>query len=514
MSAKRIMIQGTASSVGKSIIVTGLCRIFRQDGLKVAPFKSQNMALNSYITRDGKEMGRAQAVQAEAARIEPAVTMNPILLKPSSEMGTQVIVNGRVMGNWSVSGYQAYKPELVRLVREAYATLSAEYDCIVLEGAGSPAEINLKDLDFVNMGMAEIADAPVILVGDIDKGGVFASLAGTMLLLTESERSRVKGVIINKFRGDVELLKPGLDMLEGIIGVPVLGVLPYMDLDIEEEDSVTERLSRPGTKTAKGLDVAVIRLPYLSNFTDFNVLEKAEGVNLRYVERPDELGEPDLIVLPGSKNTVSDLLFLKTNGLEEEIKKRHVKGAFLFGICGGYQMLGRTILDPDRTESSLEKLDGFGLLDAVTEFRKEKVTRNTQAEILGDEGLLKGLAGILAGGYEIHMGETVLSGNSIPFLSPSDKWDPVPAAAGARNMVGTVYGTYLHGIFDNVEFTNGLVNNLRKAKGLEPLSGNSLSHAERKEMQYDCLAEQIRKHLDMEKIYEILNTREGHRKSL
>ena len=315
--AKKIMIQGTMSNSGKSFVAAALCRIFKQDGYSVAPFKSQNMALNSYITKDGLEIGRAQAMQAEAAGIAPTVDMNPILLKPTSQMGSQVIVNGEVFGNLRAMDYYRRKTEFIPAVREAFERLESQFDAIVLEGAGSPAEINLRDNDIVNMGMAKIANAPVLLVGDIDRGGVFASLYGTVSLLEPEERARIKGLVINKFRGDVKILEPGLRMIEERLHIPVVGVIPMEQIDLDDEDSLSDRLVR--TKAQDGLDVAVIHLPHISNFTDFNALEHYDGVSLRYVDRPAHLGRPDLILLPGTKNTMADLKWLRESGLEAMI---------------------------------------------------------------------------------------------------------------------------------------------------------------------------------------------------
>ena len=346
--AKAIMIQGTASNAGKSLLAAGLCRIFKQDGYKVAPFKSQNMALNSAITPDGLEMGRAQVMQAQAAGVAPDVRMNPILLKPTSDVGSQVIVNGIPRGTMKAGDYFKYKKNLVPDVMEAYSSLAAEYDIIVIEGAGSPAEINLKEDDLVNMGMARMAKAPVLLCGDIDRGGVFASLYGTVKLLNPDEQEMIKGLIINKFRGDVEILRPGLTQLEELAGKPVLGVVPMLEVDVDDEDSLSARLSRSGKVGL--VDVAVIRLPRLSNFTDFNPLERMEEVSLRYVGSAGKLGHPDLIILPGTKNTMDDLRWLRQSGLESAILKHAAKGGAVVGICGGYQMLGSTVSDPDGVE--------------------------------------------------------------------------------------------------------------------------------------------------------------------
>lgn len=505
MKAKPIMIQGTASSVGKSLITAGLCRIFKQEGLRVAPFKSQNMALNSFITSDGKEMGRAQVVQAEAAGVEPSVEMNPVLLKPTTDRKSQVIVNGEVYGNMSAVEYYAFKPRLAGMIKETYESLASKNDVIIIEGAGSPAEINLRDQDFVNMGMAEIADAPVILVGDIDRGGVFASIAGTLLLLTDEERARVKGVIINKFRGDIKILEPGIKMLEDIIKLPVLGVVPYTKLNIEDEDSLTERFEKSVKEKDSDIDIAVIRLPHISNFTDFNALENMPGVSLRYVNDISGLKEPDLIILPGSKNTIEDLLYLRKTGIENEINRLHRRNSSVFGICGGYQMLGMEIEDPCHTESNIDRIAGMGLLNTRTVFKEKKTTTRVKAVITDDGGILNGLWGTTVDGYEIHMGITEFLEGSVPYLtvnnilgSESSKTD------GVRNERGNVFGTYLHGIFDNTDFATVLINNLRKRKGLGEVHRSGMSFREYKESQYDELAEVLKKSLDMDRIKHIL----------
>lgn len=505
MKAKSIMIQGTASSVGKSVITAGFCRIFKQAGFEVAPFKSQNMALNSFITRDGKEMGRAQVVQAEAAGREPSVEMNPILLKPTTDKKAQVIIKGEVYKNMSAAEYHHFKPELAQMVREIYEGLAGKNDIVVIEGAGSPAEINLRDKDIVNMGMAEISDSPVILVGDIDKGGVFASLAGTMLLLSEEEKKRVKGVIINKFRGDIEILKPGLKMLEELIKIPVIGVLPYARLDIEDEDSLAEKFNSQNRGSKSEIEVVVIKLPHISNFTDFNAIENIAGIKLRFVHNPYDMGKPDLIILPGSKNTVEDMLFVRNSGLEEEIKKLHQKGIAIVGICGGYQMLGMEIEDPLKTESNLLSIGGMGLLDTRTVFQQKKVTTRVEAIVVNGAGMLQGLDGIKLEGYEIHMGTTDCGEGCTPCIAINKVLEKEEASTGGiRNKEGSVFGTYIHGIFDNMEFTRGLINNLRRGKGLEELvQDSSIGFKQFKENQYDKLAEMMKANLDMELIYKI-----------
>jgi len=479
--AKSIMIQGTASNAGKSLITAGLCRIFKQDGFRVAPFKSQNMALNSYITANGLEMGRAQVMQAEAAGIAPDVRMNPILLKPTSDQGSQVIINGEVRGNCNARDYYAQKKDLIPLVRSAYESLAEEFEIIVIEGAGSPAEINLKDDDIVNMGMARIADAPVLLVGDIDRGGVFAALAGTLMLLDKDERQRVKGTIINKFRGDVSILQPGLDTLEKIINVPVLGVVPMIDLQVDDEDSLSNRLiTRQETAL---VDIAVIRLPRMSNFTDFNPLENIEGVSLRYVGSLAELRSPDLIILPGTKNTMADLIWLRQCGLESAILKHASYNLPVIGICGGYQMLGLTLDDPFNVEQG-GHMAGLGLLDAKTEFARDKTRVRVTGKLPMVDGIFAGLSEADYEGYEIHMGRTT---SDQPLVNQ-----------------GNVYGSYIHGLFDREGIVKGLIAALYAAKGLDPKELVSYDRASFVETQYDKLAATLRKILDLAAIYQMM----------
>ncbi len=478
--AKSIMIQGTTSNAGKSFLAAGLCRIFHQDGYRVAPFKSQNMALNSFITRDGLEMGRAQVMQAEAAGKEPDVRMNPILLKPTSDMGSQVIVNGEVMGNLSAREYYRNKRALIPEVQRAYDSLAAENDIIVIEGAGSPAEINLKQDDLVNMGMAKLAGAPVLLAGDIDRGGVFAALAGTMLLLDDTEKPYVKGTVINKFRGDVSILEPGLRMLEDIIHIPTVGVVPYLRLDLDDEDSLTDRFAR---REKAAVDIAVIRLPRISNFTDFNPLEYLDGVSLRYAGSPEELGEPDLIILPGTKNTMGDLSWLRQSGLEAKILRHYAAGKPIFGICGGYQMLGLSISDPSGAEHGGE-MSGLGLLPFSTVFAAEKTRARVSGTVPEVGGIFSGLSGKPYEGYEIHMGVT-----------------DTQAAVVSE---GDVYGTYLHGFFDREEITKAVAEALFRKKGMDPSHVQAFDIASYKEEQYDKLAEALRQALDLERVYRIL----------
>lgn len=480
MPAKSIMIQGTMSNAGKSVLAAGLCRIFRQDGYKVAPFKSQNMALNSFITAQGLEMGRAQVMQAEAAGMEPSVEMNPILLKPTSDVGSQVIVNGRAVGNLTASEYFRQKSALIPQVLEAYRALQEQYDIIVLEGAGSPAEINLKSQDIVNMGLARMVGAPVLLAGDIDRGGVFAALYGTMALLEAEERPYIKGTIINKFRGDVELLRPGLTQLEELCHVPVLGVVPWMELDLDEEDSLSSRLEVRGGKAP--LDVAVVRLPRISNFTDFDPLQRHPAVGLRYVDQAEELGRPDLVILPGTKSTLADLRWLRQSGLEAAILKLASRGTPAIGICGGYQMLGKTLSDPQGVEGG-GSMDGMGLLGITTVFSPEKTTTQTVCSFPDCQGLFAPLSGCPLEGYEIHMGQS----------------------EGLFTVSGSVLGTYLHGLFDSPQLVERLVRLLMEEKGLHwDGAPPKESLWDYKQRQYDKLAQTLRESLDLEKIYEIV----------
>lgn len=508
---KNIMLQGTASNVGKSLLTAALCRIFMQDGMKVIPFKSQNMALNSYITEEGLEMGRAQVFQAEAAGLRPHVIMNPILLKPSSDKRSQVIINGKVYGNMSAREYHEFKPQLLGMLTEHYQKISSEYDVVVIEGAGSPAEINLRDKDIVNMGMAEVADAPVILIGDIDKGGVFASLAGTMMLLREEEKKRVKGVIINKFRGDKTILDPGIKMLEDIIGIPVLGVIPYTYLQLEDEDSLTSRFKKQTQKQNEGmLEVAVIWLPHLSNFTDFNRLELEEDVNVRYVRRGEKIGKADLVILPGSKNTLEDLQYLKESGLDMELYQLKEEGTFIMGICGGYQMLGHKICDPEGVEGKISEAYGLGLLNRNTIFKGEKTTTQVEGSFRGNlPGILKACEGIKVKGYEIHMGISEKTGACEELLTIEKRLgEKVSDLEGSCNEEGTVFGTYLHGIFDEGPFARCLLNAIREKKGLPALESGITSFEAFKQGEYDKLAKVVRENLDMDAIYKILEESE------
>lgn len=532
--AKVIMVQGTMSNAGKSFLVAGLCRIFKQDGYRVAPFKSQNMALNSFITEEGLEMGRAQVMQAEAAGIRPLVCMNPILLKPTNHTGSQVIVNGEVLGNMSARDYFAFKKKLIPDIKKAFQKLEEYADIIVIEGAGSPAEINLKENDIVNMGLAEMVDAPVLLVGDIDRGGVFAQLLGTLMLLTEEEKERVKGLIINKFRGDKSILDPGIIMLEEKGGVPVAGVVPYMPLSLEDEDSLTERFA---PKKEGLIDIAVIHYPRISNFTDFNVFEQMPEVSVRFVTSISELRHPDLIFLPGSKNTEGDLKWMRQNGLEAAVKKASDNGIPVFGICGGYQMLGERIEDPDNVEEG-GSIRGMELLPVTTLLRTEKRRSQTKGVIDPLPGIFKDLSGCAFEGYEIHMGETLWANGAEGAaeeatkrgiegvmeraegvtertteeglqLSEMEKQKRPGAVIGVEERITqkeskAVYGSYIHGLFDQGEIAGRIVNALARKKGISLSTGEMEDYRTFKEKEYDKLADTLRMYLNMEEIYGML----------
>lgn len=499
-----IMVQGTASDVGKSVLVAGLCRIFHQDGYRVAPFKSQNMALNSGITADGGEMGRAQIFQAEAAGIEPDVRMNPVLLKPTSDLRAQVVLMGKVANQMDAVTYHEFKPQLLEQIARVYRSLADEVDIMVLEGAGSPAEINLRDRDIVNMGMAEKVDVPVILVADIDRGGVFASIYGTLALLEPAEKARVKGVIINKFRGDVSLLTSGLRQIEALTGVPIIGVMPWIEVQLEDEDGVALQKGKYRHQDENLLDIAVIQTPYISNFTDFNVLNAQPDVRLRYVSHHDELGSPDLLILPGSKNTLNDLSYLHKSGLTHQILLAHQQGTPVLGICGGFQMLGNHIVDG--VESGVEQMAGLGLLDCETKFSQQKVTTQVSGKIQPD------LAGVFAAcqehslvGYEIHMGHTELGEQAQPFsILQQRNGESINQCDGAISLDGSVAGTYIHGFFDSDGLTRSLLNSLRERKGLEPLLGAEFHYQTFREQQFDLLAASMREHIDIEAVYAIM----------
>ena len=497
-----IMIQGTMSSAGKSLIAAGLCRIFKQDGWKVAPFKSQNMALNSYVTDEGLEMGRAQVMQAEACGIKPDVLMNPVLLKPTSDRKSQVIVKGEVIGDMDAKEYFAFKKNLMPQIMDAFKQLSSQYEVIVIEGAGSPAEINLKENDIVNMGLAQALNAPVLLVGDIDRGGVFAQLLGTMELLDEEEKARVQGLIINKFRGDESLLRSGegISRLEAMTEKSLCGVVPYMKLSLDDEDSLTNRFEKKPL-LENGVNIGIIRLPHISNFSDFLVFEQFEAFcSLHYLDQYDceKISAMDMLIIPGSKNSISDMKWLKDSGLAEEIKNF---SGIIFGICGGFQMLGKEILDPDGVEEG-GSVSGLGLLNVRTILERQKVRR--KVSVKGDfpdkeekNHFFDFLQGKNIEGYEIHMGKTQSLGNNISAFP-----------GGFYN--GSVFGSYYHGFFDADDIAYLTVAELAKRKGLkniipvEKKAGARTDFKGHREEQYNLLADTLRKHLDMKKIYKIM----------
>ncbi|MBQ7887910.1 MAG: cobyric acid synthase [Clostridia bacterium] len=490
------MIQGTGSSVGKSVLVSALLRIMKQDGYSVAPFKAQNMALNSFVTKDGLEMGRAQVTQAQAAGVEPDVRMNPVLLKPTSDRRSQVIVEGKAVGAMTAMEYHLHKPALRKRIKEIYESLESTVDCVVIEGAGSPAEINLREGDIVNMSMAEAADAPVILVGDINLGGVFASLLGTVMLLTDEERARVKGVIINKFRGDVKILEPGLRMLEERIHIPVLGVVPWMDVELEDEDSATGRFERQCG--AGDLAVAVVRLRHISNFTDFQALALQPGVRVRYANTAKELEGADLIVLPGTKNTIEDLIDLRNRGMDAAIVRHARRGGMVIGVCGGYQMLGHVLRDPEHAESRVPQLAGLDLLDMDVTFEKEKKTVQSSGLVCCERGWLKDAAGLAVDGYEIHAGRNALGEGAVPWLSIGDHVD------GVMNEDGNVLGSYLHGLFDDGQLFAVIAAHIRAQKGIAQEEQVPVSFGQFREREFDRIADIVRASVDMDAIYRII----------
>jgi adenosylcobyric acid synthase len=510
--AKAIMIQGTGSHVGKSTLVTALCRIFSQDGYRVAPFKAQNMALNSYITREGYEMGRAQAVQAFAAGVEPQVEMNPILLKATSDQGAQVILSGKVVGNMKAREYQSFKQKVWEVVKAAYAKLERSYDLVVIEGAGSPAEINLKKHDIANMRVARMAKGPVILVGDIDRGGIFASLIGTLELLTLSERSLVAGFVINKFRGDFNLLTNGLKFLERKTRKPVFGVLPYLsDFSLEEEDGVALdhlKLQKWSPSSQDKIKMGVIYLPHISNFTDFDPLKKEPDVELFYVRAKGEIKRADVVILPGSKNTIEDLMYIRNLGLDQEICQFYHNGGQVIGICGGVQMLGRTIQDPLQVESRYKQIQGLDLLGVETVLETKKITAQVQAKLSNAwrmEDQCSDISGALKG-YELHMGRTRRLGTTRPaFIILKRGHRRVHQEDGALSMNGRVWGTYLHGLFENDSFRKSFLDRFRFQKGWigSDRITNTVQYDQEREWAFDHLAQVVRKHLDLKRIYEL-----------
>lgn len=509
--AKTIMVQGTSSHVGKSVLCTALCRIFAQDGFHTAPFKAQNMALNSAVTSEGGEISRAQAVQAEAAGIDTSVYMNPILLKPTRDNASQVIILGVPRGNRSAGDYHRdFAPQAESLVSDCLNRLKAGYEVVVIEGAGSPAEINLKNSDIANMKTAELADAPVLLAADIDRGGVFAFLIGTLELLEENERRRIKGFIINKFRGDLGLLQPGLDFLEERTGIPVLGVVPYIhELGIEEEDSVSlEEINSTPTRNGQ-VKIAVVQLPRISNFTDFDILKNLPDTSLEYIRKGQKIGDADLVIIPGSKNSVLDLLYLQAEGYAEEIKLLAAQGKHIAGICGGYQMLGEVLLDPQGCEAGIPSVEGLGLLPVKTVYGSSKTTHQAEAVITAENGFWLNINNKDIGGYEIHSGQTeLLDENAGLLIIRRRSGEETAIADGAVNAAGNVFGTHLHGLFNNQEVCRALVNALRRPKGLPDLNKQELDF-DNKSARYDHLADVVRASLDMEKLYEIMGLSSG-----
>lgn len=504
--ANYIMMMGTSSHVGKSILATAMCRILYRKGRKVVPFKAQNMALNSYVTRDGDEMGRAQVAQAEAAGMEPMVDMNPVLLKPTGNAASQVIIMGKPVGNMSAREYhRGYSLKAFDAVKEALGRLDKEYDTIVIEGAGSPAEINLKANDIVNMRVAKYLQAPVLLIADIDRGGALASLVGTLELLDEEERALVKGLVINKFRGDVTLLNPAIDFLEKKTGKPVLGVVPHIDqMGIDDEDSVSleEKQAAP---TEGDIRIAVIQTPKISNFTDFDALAHEKDVALYYVKAVEDLGEPDVIMLPGSKNTTEDMLYLLKSGLGEKILAHAKAGKAVIGICGGYQMLGEVIRDPQHTESENDEAAGLGLLGMETVFASEKLTSQVVAQCQDLHFMGQSISADNLQGYEIHMGHTAFTreADNHPFTVCQRRGKACASQEGTANAAGNVFGTYIHGVFDNDVFRRSVLNAIRHSKGLEALANTRNVMAE-KQQAYEHLADVVENALDMEKLYQIM----------
>jgi len=489
-----IMIQGTMSGAGKSMIAAGLCRVLTRAGYKVAPFKSQNMALNSFVTKEGLEMGRAQAMQAECCRREPLVCMNPVLLKPTDDKGSQVIVNGRVVGNMRAVEYFKYKPKLIPEIQKAFDKLRETSDVIVIEGAGSPVEINLKKNDIVNMGLAEMTGATVLLVGDIDRGGVFAQLIGTLDLLEPDERERVGGLIVNKFRGDISLFESGVAMLEERSGKKVLGVVPFADVDLEDEDSLSDRFNK---RASRAFDIAVIRLPHISNFTDFDVFEQSQDISVRYVSDPAQLSKPDILMLPGTKNTIGDLKWLKEKGFDEKIKQLKDEGCVIIGICGGYQMLGLKVSDPDGCETGGEEA-GLGLLPVNTVMNGAKKRTQFEGKIECPDGVLKSLSGRQITGYEIHMGVSVLSDSFKGDVSDF-------TSQGSGYCLGNVYGTYVHGVFDADDTAAAVVKAVAASQGRSIDTSVIKDYREYKEIQYEKLADVLEQSLDIPAILKMLN---------
>ena len=503
MAGQALMVQGTASHVGKSVLVSAFCRIFRQDGYSVAPFKAQNMSNNSYVTADGLEIGRAQAVQADAAGVEARVEMNPVLLKPEADHISQVVVMGKPLLTAKARDYFGLKPQLWEAVHTSLDSLREDFDIVVIEGAGSPAEINLKKNEIVNMRVALYANAPVLLCGDIDRGGVFAALVGTLELLEPEERAIIKGMIINKFRGDPSLLTDGITWLEDRTGIPVAGLIHhYRDIHIPEEDSVALD-DAPIATHQSALDVAVLQLPHIANFDDFDPISRHPGVELRYVDSPAQLGRPDLVIIPGTKTTIPDLAWMNERGLTQAVKDLHAGGAAVIGICGGYQMLGMKVSDPEHIESSITELDGLGLLNLTTIFEGSKETHRIKGCVSEATGLLAGAAGMPVTGYEIHMGRTIGEGFSPPFLIQDRADVPVSGDGdleGAIDASGSVMGTYIHGLFLNPELRGAMLAELARRKGVSLPDVTTENNLDR---EYDKLADWVRSSIDMDLIYQM-----------
>jgi adenosylcobyric acid synthase len=506
MSAKVLMVQGTMSSVGKSLTVAALCRIFKQDGWRVAPFKAQNMALNSFATRDGREVGRAQAMQADAAGVDVTVEMNPVLIKPEADAFAQIVVLGKPWTRLAAGEYMSRRGELWDIVTHALDSLRAQYDLIIMEGAGSPAELNLRKGDLVNMAIAEYAQAPVLLVGDIDRGGIFAQLLGTVWLLEEHERARVRGLIVNKFRGDPRLFDDGVKILEDRSGIGVLGVVPFIhDLRIADEDSVALETVDRLPRSAMGIDIAVIGLPHMSNFDDFDPLRAEVDVSVRFVDRMEDVGQPDLLILPGTKTTTADLRYLRERGLTSRIVTLAHMGVPLLGICGGYQMLGETIYDPSGAESDEHEVQGLGLLPVTTTFAAEKRTVRARGSILAERGLFAGACGLEVTGYEIHMGRT--SGQPQarckPFQRVLARGEEIAADDdGAVSEDGMMVGTYFHGLFENDALRHALLANLAVRKGCTRTTAPTRFD---RNAEYDRLAETVRAHLNFGEVLRIVD---------
>lgn len=500
-----VMFQGTASNVGKSIIAAGVCRLLTEDGYNVVPFKPQNMSLNSFIDEDGLEMGRAQVFQAEACEKKPHAYMNPVLLKPCGNHISQVIVNGKSRGNMNSKEYQNYKKELLGVLDKIFTELEAKHDAVIMEGAGSPAEININSLDISNMKMAEIADAPVILVADIDKGGVFASVVGTLELLKEEDKKRVKAVIINKFRGKKEYFQEGIKMLEDIIKIPVIGLIPYFNLKIDEEDGVSNKFYRKAFKYDEDfVNIEIIKLPHMSNYTDFEVFEHIDKVNIRYIDIGERIGSfdkygnhfmPDMLIIPGSKLTISDMKYIRESGLYGEIKEYVSEERLLIGICGGYQILGEKIFDQSGSDGSKGFEEGFGLIKMNTVFSDKKITVQVKGEFKSEKGYFENLEGNTIKGYELHLGRSENSDINTEKDRKKLKYEIID---------GHILGTYCHGFFDNIQFTSGIINNIRKKKKLEKIKIEEKSLEELKMEEYNKLANIIRENVDIRKLYEII----------